>query len=61
MASNSGSGRNTFASTYGSKKYGGKFVVRIPPELHERLAIRALIEGDSLNNYCKQILEKAVA
>lgn len=43
------------------KEYSGKFMVRIPSELHERLAIRALVEGDSLNNYCKKILEKAVA
>ena len=39
------------------KEYSGKFMLRLTPELHERLAIRALIEGDSLNNYCRKILE----
>ncbi|MCB0124996.1 MAG: toxin-antitoxin system HicB family antitoxin [Caldilineaceae bacterium] len=43
------------------KEYSGKFMLRLTPELHERLAIRALIEGDSLNNYCKKILEHAGA
>jgi predicted HicB family RNase H-like nuclease len=42
------------------KTFSGKFVLRVPPDLHERLALRALIEGDSLNNYCKKILEGAV-
>lgn len=41
------------------KDYSGKFMLRLTPELHEQLAIRALIEGDSLNNYCKQVLETA--
>lgn len=41
------------------KNYTGKFVLRIPPELHERLTIQAMIEGDSLNNYCKKVLERA--
>lgn len=41
------------------KAYSGKFMLRLTPELHERLAIRALIEGDSLNNYCKRVLETA--
>lgn len=31
------------------KKYSGKFVVRIPPELHRRLAIEAAEEHVSLN------------
>lgn len=42
------------------KVYSGKFMVRVSPELHERLAIRALVDGDSLNTYCKKVLEKAV-
>lgn len=41
------------------KNYTGKFVLRISPELHERLTIRAMIEGDSLNTYCKKVLENA--
>ncbi|NUM46799.1 MAG: toxin-antitoxin system HicB family antitoxin, partial [Anaerolineales bacterium] len=42
------------------KDYSGKFMVRVPPELHERLTIKAMLEGDSLNNYLKKILEKAI-
>ena len=42
------------------KSYSGKFMMRVEPELHKRLAIRALLNGDSLNNYCKKTLEKAV-
>jgi predicted HicB family RNase H-like nuclease len=42
------------------KEYSGKFILRVSPELHERLAIRALLESDSLNNYCRKILEKSV-
>lgn len=41
------------------REYSGKFMLRISPELHERLAIRALLTGDSLNNYCKKVLENA--
>lgn len=42
-----------------NKLYTGKFVLRVPPELHERLSVRAMIEGDSLNTYCRKVLEKA--
>ncbi|MCZ2328946.1 type II toxin-antitoxin system HicB family antitoxin [Bartonella sp. F02] len=32
-------------------KYSGKFQLRIPPELHKRLAIQAAENGVSLNRY----------
>jgi predicted HicB family RNase H-like nuclease len=32
-----------------SKSFSGKFVVRIPPEVHRALAIKAAEEGISLN------------
>ena len=32
-----------------SRKFSGKFVVRIPPEIHRRLTIEAEEEGISLN------------
>ena len=32
-----------------SKRFSGKFMVRIPPELHRKLAIEAQEEGISLN------------
>jgi predicted HicB family RNase H-like nuclease len=31
------------------KKYSGKFMVRVPPELHRRLALEAAEDGISLN------------
>jgi predicted HicB family RNase H-like nuclease len=36
---------------FSSKSYSGKFQVRIPPERHRALAIRAAEEGISLNRY----------
>ncbi|WP_414544647.1 type II toxin-antitoxin system HicB family antitoxin [Nostoc sp. CCY0012] len=33
------------------KNYSGKFQVRVPPELHRRLAIQAAEENISLNRY----------
>lgn len=32
-----------------SKQYSGKFIVRIPPEIHRRLALEAAESGVSLN------------
>ena len=32
-----------------SRKYSGKFIVRVPPEVHRRLAIEAAEAGVSLN------------
>ena len=32
-----------------SKRYSGKFMVRVPPELHRRIALEAAEEGISLN------------
>lgn len=43
-----------------SKEYSGKFMLRVPSDLHQRLAIKAMLEGDSLNNYCRKILEQGV-
>lgn len=43
-----------------AKDYSGKFVLRIGEDLHEKLSLKALIEGDSLNNFCKKLLEKAI-
>lgn len=43
------------------KEYSGKFVLRISPELHRLLAVRAMQEGDSLNNFCAKLLRNAAA
>ena len=34
-----------------TKKYSGKFMVRIPPEIHRDLAIKAAESGVSLNRF----------
>lgn len=43
------------------KKYSGKFQLRTGDELHKALTIRALQTGESLNNYCINVLRKSVA
>jgi predicted HicB family RNase H-like nuclease len=40
------------------KKYSGKFMVRIPPELHRRLALEAAEEGVSLNRLASDRLSR---
>jgi predicted HicB family RNase H-like nuclease len=40
--------------------YSGKFNIRIPPELHERLAILAEAEGKSLNTVAQEALQRLV-
>jgi predicted HicB family RNase H-like nuclease len=42
------------------REYSGRFVLRVDKELHKALAIRALREGESLNNYCQKLLKRAV-
>jgi predicted HicB family RNase H-like nuclease len=42
-----------------AKKFSGKFVLRLEPALHRRLAAKALAAGESLNNYCVKTLVKA--
>ncbi len=41
------------------RKYSGKFVLRVEPAMHRRLALKALAEGESLNSYCAKSLAKA--
>jgi predicted HicB family RNase H-like nuclease len=42
-----------------AKQFSGKFVVRLEPALHRRLAAKALASGESLNNFCVKKLAKA--
>ena len=42
-----------------AKKFSGKFVLRVEPALHRRLAAKALAAGESLNSYCVKTLCKA--
>lgn len=43
------------------RNYSGKFNLRIPPELHEKLAIAAQAEGKSINSLAQEALQKRVA
>ncbi|MDI6770359.1 MAG: toxin-antitoxin system HicB family antitoxin [Anaerolineales bacterium] len=43
------------------KKYSGKFMVRIPPDLHRRLAIEAAEAGVSLNRLASDRLSRQEA
>jgi predicted HicB family RNase H-like nuclease len=38
-------------SPMSNKKFSGKFVVRLPPEVHRELAIKAAEQGISLNRW----------
>ncbi len=41
------------------KPFSGKFTLRIPPEVHARLATQAKAMGKSLNQYAADILAQA--
>jgi predicted HicB family RNase H-like nuclease len=41
--------------------YSGKFVVRVPPSLHRSLALRAGVEGVSLNQLVSILLSGGIA
>ena len=42
----------------GKKAFSGKFVLRVEPAMHRRLAAKALAAGESLNSYCVKTLVK---
>lgn len=42
-----------------AKQFSGKFVLRVEPALHRRLAAKALAAGESLNSFCASALCKA--
>jgi len=42
-----------------NKPYSGRFVLRIDPAVHSRIAARALMHGKSLNQYAAELLAKA--
>ena len=43
------------------KKFSGKFMVRIPPSVHRRLAIQAAEEGISLNRLVSEKLTQSTS
>ncbi|MBI3373954.1 MAG: type II toxin-antitoxin system HicB family antitoxin [Betaproteobacteria bacterium] len=42
------------------RNFSGKFNLRIPPELHEKLAIAAQAEGKSINTLAQEALRQRV-
>ncbi|HEY1790322.1 MAG TPA: toxin-antitoxin system HicB family antitoxin [Verrucomicrobiae bacterium] len=50
---------NELPEPLAAKKFSGKFVLRVEPALHRRLAAKALAAGKSLNSYCANTLVKA--
>jgi predicted HicB family RNase H-like nuclease len=42
-----------------SSDYSGKFMVRVSPEIHQRLALKAMAAGESLNSMVAKALAKA--
>jgi predicted HicB family RNase H-like nuclease len=42
-----------------AKTFSGKFVLRVEPVIHRRLAAKALAAGESLNSFCVKALCKA--
>lgn len=45
-------------SAKAGKEFSGKFVVRIDPSLHQRLALKAMARGESLNKLVESALAK---
>lgn len=48
-------------SNISTKKYSGKFQLRIDSDLHKALAIRAMQADESLNNFCNKVLKKIIS
>jgi len=42
-----------------NKPYSGRVTLRLPPDLHAKLAVQAEMEGRSLNNWMVAVLDKA--
>jgi predicted HicB family RNase H-like nuclease len=40
----------------GSGPYSGRFLLRVPPPVHQALALKAKAAGKSLNSYCAERL-----
>ena len=57
VAEMAGSGE-TPPRPFASRRYSGKFLVRVPPETHRRLAIEAAEEGVSLNRLASAKLSR---
>lgn len=52
---------NPIPEPVATKKYSGKFMTRIQPQIHKALALKAEDNGKSLNRLVEEILEKSVS
>jgi predicted HicB family RNase H-like nuclease len=43
------------------RHYSGEFNLRIPPELHEKLAMSAEAQGKSLNSLAQEAFQRSVS
>lgn len=43
-----------------NKRYSGKIALRIPPQLHKALAVKAFQEGESVNKFIQRELHEAI-
>lgn len=41
------------------KPFSGKFMIRMKPELHRRVAAAARLKGKSINQFASKVLERA--
>jgi len=46
-------------ASLGEKEFSGKFVVRVPKDVHRKAALKAMARGESLNQYVSELLAKA--
>jgi predicted HicB family RNase H-like nuclease len=53
-----GENGETVPEPFASKRYSGKFMVRIPPDVHRKLAIQAAESGVSLNRLASSKLSQ---
>ena len=40
------------------RKYSGKFIVRLTPDLHKKIVLKAMARGESLNEFVAETLAK---
>ena len=45
-------------SPQGATSYSGRFLLRVPPPVHQALALKARAAGKSLNSYCAERLAR---
>jgi len=53
--------RKTLETVFADPPFSGTFNVRLNPDIHQRLAMRAAHDGVSLNKWVARTLERAVS